>query len=108
MASDEMLSLPDCISHYFLKPLFPFPCLPFVFPPFVAVHIIYRIDGEVDMGVGIFPGRAVDGIYHLAMVFLIKVIGHFPGDCIDIQMAFLYELPGFGGKGENFMVDISA
>ena len=91
----------DCISHYFLKPGFPLPSLSFVFPPFIAIYIIYSIDSKVDMGMGIFFGRAVYRINHLAMVFLVKIICHLPCNCINVQIVFLYELFGFGVREKN-------
>lgn len=105
----KMLSLPAyCVSHYFLKPGFPFLCLPFIFPPFIAGHIVYGIDGKVDMGMGIFSGKMVNPINHLAMVFLVKIIGHFSRNSINIQTAAEYERFGFRGKVKEFMVNIPA
>lgn len=98
----------DCVSHYFLEPGFTFPCLPYVFPPFIAGHIVYRIDGKVDMGMGIVLRRTVDPINHLAMVFLVKIIGYFPCDCINIQAVAVYEMFGFRGEVKALVVNISA
>lgn len=74
----------------------------------MACDKICGINGKMDVQAAVFPGRAVDIISHLTMVYLIKIIGHFSCDFINIQIVFTYETFAVLGKGEKFMVKISA